>query len=351
MIYAGLLFTLIYTNNLIAKEQSTVIMLASASKETELIQVANSIKAQFANSYVNFKIHWVSDFPAPLPAQEQLAANVAKETGALAVFWIDLELTERAYFYLTRLNSQKVLVRRLDGTGEYGMADALALICKSAVDSMLEGGTIGVNPPPEPIKKQPLDTKKTKPSTHTVKQKKQLSQNKTHLSLEFAYAMSIPSADHTIQNGASFSLSLLFINRIRVFAGYTVFQSITESNSFAKLELKRHPFNIGIGAVLHKKRWTLGVDASLVLDYLKRIPTALDPQVVVEEPYGNLTVQTILALRSTVLLFNPVYLFLTLGAEFHFIKQNFNLDGGPALFNDLCIIRPCMLLGIKIKLF
>jgi hypothetical protein len=162
--------------------------------------------------------------------------------------------------------------------------------------------------------------------------------------------MSIPSAEHTVQNGAEFSLSFLFINRIRVFAGYTVLQSVKESNSLAELELKRHPVNIGIGAVLDKTRWSVGVDGSLVLDWLKRIPTALDPQVEVENPYVGLSVSALLAMRAKLLLVNPVYLFLSLGAEFHFVRQKFNLEGGPALFEDLWIISPNMLVGIGIKL-
>ena len=342
---SGLLCCFFAGHAAIADDQPIIVMLATRPNQATFDQVTESMEAQFAGSPVRFNVSWIDKIPARLPDQEQLAAKVAHDTGALAVLWVDLEMSERVYFYLTMRSSPKVLVRRLDGTGEEGLADALALICKSAVDSMLAGETIGFTPPPSA--QTPTAQAAAPFSTDTAKKQGQ----ETHVFADIAYAMSIPSAPPKIQNGAHLAVSALFKNRLRIFAGYTFCQSMEDSNRFAKLTLQRHPIHAGVAARFKLDRWSFEGSISMAIDYMTRMAQRKDLIVTVENPYGHAETSIIPAIRAMVDLRGSVSLFLNLGAEIHLVKHKWILENGPEFFTDLLRIQPQLSAGVQISLF
>jgi len=350
LLFVLLAFALLKSSVVTADNRPLVVMLASRQDAAAFNRVAESMVAQFTGSDIAFEVHWVAALPARLPQQEQLAASMARDTGAMAVLWVDLEETELVYFYLTAANSEQILVRRLDGTGEEGLADALALISKSAVDAVLEGGVIGVVPSTQAKKKkntsaQPrsdaLFTKPVKPSPEV------------RFFVDVSYSMSLLSLKRGLQNGACFSASTMYAGWFRVFVGYTFYQILEDRNLYVELEIKRHPIHLGVAARRRIGKVSLEGSASLVFDIMKRMPTILGERVgvEVEDPYARLGLSFIPALRVEVNLRGALSLFADLGAELNLIKRSFTFDGGLDFFEDLWRIQPRLLLGARFDLF
>ncbi len=327
----------------VADDRPLVLMLADRSNESAFQRVTQAMVAQFTDSDIRFDVHWLAELPARLPDQERLAAEVADRNGAMVVFWMDLEAKKRAYFFLTTANNEQIFMRRLEGMGEEGMPDALALMGKTAVDAVLGGGIIGIAPP---ALKEEEDTTPVAPLDEAEKPRR-----KTLFFMDASYALNILSGDD-VQHGACFSTSMSYAGWFRIFLGYTFYQTLEDRNVYAKLYLKRHPIHLGTAARYRIGRWSLEGLVSVVFDPTTRETIPYRNDVELDEPYTRLDISLLPALRAEVAIMGSVSLFVTAGAEIHLTKRDFYLENGPEndtdFFKDLMRVQPYLQIGVRV---
>lgn len=331
----------------------TVILIGIRQEQEAYQKIAKVLGAQFVDTDVQIQLHLEEELPRELLDQRQFAAGIAHQTGAKAVMWLNLNTARQVHFYLKTNGGVWFMERQLDGTGEEGVAEALALISLSAVNALMQEGD-----PVESLgskKKKPSsspETDQTKQGTMAATPKSQSPPAKQGLVFpEAAYSLAMISTDRAPQNGCQLSIGFLIIRQLRVHAGYTFLQRLSDRNSFAELQLKRHPIHLGFSYRLPIDRWLLELGLALSLDYLKRFPNLRAEQGNVRHAYGKWTPILEPSVRGSFRIFKTLYLFGQLGAEVFLYQPDWTFTGGSDFFADLWIAQPRLLLGATIGLF
>lgn len=95
-----------------------------------------------------------------LASQARWASGLAKEQGALGVFWIDLDDPQEAVLYLVTAEGDRVLARTIprDAKNPAATGDAIGIIAGSITSALVGGAEIGMvevaapDPEPEPTR-------------------------------------------------------------------------------------------------------------------------------------------------------------------------------------------------------
>ena len=325
----------------IRSADTTVVMLASKNQEAAFTEVAEALRAQFADAKTRLVVRWIDAMPAGVPDQEKIAAGVSVETGAVAVFWYDLAAADNVYFYLASSDTSRVLVRKMEDMGEGGRADALAIITRTAVDGILQGGVIGVARPAAPPAPRPVEGA----PTPVVPVPEKTDGPRRRLSADAAYTVSILSTELGAAHGVNLSVRLRLVDWFGAFFGYSVFYPFTARAPGVELEVARHPFHLGVYGMSRDSRWSLGWGANLTVDAAKLSPRSLSADISVVAPFWEVKLSAELVLRAEVRLVDALSLFVAAGAEAIFEHVEYRITDGPDLMRDMWHVQPRFWLG------
>lgn len=334
----------------VSEEKLKTILLASRQNQAAYKEVTDVIGDQFVDANMRFEIRWEETLPDSLSDQKLMAAGVADRTGAAAVLWLDLETNEKVYFYITSIKGNRYMTRRLKGTGDEGVIEALALISRSAADFLKQESE--PDTAPEEKEKPPRKAEKPKPPPEpTIETKPNKPKGEGFLFPEAAYSLGLVSTARAPQHGLELAVGIVIIPRIRLVAGYTLLQDLVDQNTFATLKLERHPIHVGVLMRWPHHRWVFEVGLLFTMDYTKRTPHLRREQGTVRNSYGKWTPILEPSVRSSLRLFGTVYLYGQLSAEVFLYRPDWTFAGAEDFFTDIWTAQPRVLLGATIGLF
>ncbi len=318
------------------KTTNTIVLIASEQQRSEFTELAAQMASQFSESDVDFLVHWIKKLPTTLREQERLGADIAEQHRALAVFWCDLTIAERAYFYVSTADTGRLLVRRLTGVGPEGLNDALAMISLTAVEGLLRGGMIGIQ--------EPASSETTSPTSDAPPDAEPESSTAA-FSLSAAYTMSLISPELGISQGALFSAGFAPNPWFGLALGYGIYGPISDREQNAEIILQRHPIFITVRGRAQRGRWWLGGSLSFTIDYMTKSPQAHAENMIIDDPYSDLHFSVLPALLVEFEVTSVFHLFFSVGLEAHINKVKYEITNGPTLMEDAWQVQPTLQAG------
>ena len=255
-------------------EAPVVMMLVSSAQERAADPIIEAIAAQLSDLDVRFDARVVDEIPERLPSQIGLAEEeAASGRSVIAVFWYDQTQGGNVYLFLAGPEGDRILVRKLEDTGDRGRAEGLAIIVRSSVMAMLQGGRIGIavedavgpgpapepalEPAPEPVE-PPLAEEEDAGGDDPVYRDK--------LQLNLAYSYHARSGSYPAVSGMSVGLDLKVVWKLYILASYTILQPVEGRSDIAAVRVKSHPVAAGLGLLFDFGRVHVGGRAAALVD-------------------------------------------------------------------------------------
>jgi hypothetical protein len=145
----GSLVALLLTRGLAAEPQPGVVILTVDAESEAQKQAASAVQAHISDLPVQIQV-------VPLEHRRSLdlrlaaAGSLAASRGALGTFYLELAEDGAVLVFLTEPNAEATLVRRLPPSRQgvrLGLEQA-AIVVRSLVEALLDGGSIGIAAPP-----------------------------------------------------------------------------------------------------------------------------------------------------------------------------------------------------------
>jgi hypothetical protein len=252
--------TLIAGSAAAADEPTPVVMIAPAADEDLSRRAAEAVGAQLADLPVTLEIEWVEQMPAEMRAQVDAAREVAQGRETTAVFWLDLSVPE-VLLYIEEVEGGRILVRSIGSAGEGVEArlETVAVIVRGAVKSVLAGGQVGVEAPPEQPEEPPGPT--------------------GELDVFGSYALVLYSSESLTLHGARLGLSARIHGWLRAYLAYRLQVPLEVQDDLVGLDVSPHPMEAGLAGRFHLGEWYIEAAAGVVVDVVTVEVTARDDDV------------------------------------------------------------------------
>ncbi|MBI5487603.1 MAG: hypothetical protein HY905_09745 [Deltaproteobacteria bacterium] len=274
-----------------------VLVVPAADGDAPTALVA-AIQAHLADVGADLVVERVESFPASLPAQVALAAEVAERTAVGAVFWFDLSLPEHVFVYVCEGEGSRVLVRAVGAADEAERIESVAIIVRSLTRAILAGGTLGVElatpPAAEPVGAVEVPAvgpagagpgptaapgeiltpatgdgpSATPPDPAGGRQ-----DSSPWLALQVGVALDFFSEQAPVQEGMSTGVAFRVHENWSIFAAYRILTDVSVSGGGVDLDVSRHPMELGARFRWPLGDWALGASVSGVFDFLTRRAT------------------------------------------------------------------------------
>ncbi|MCP4676410.1 MAG: hypothetical protein GY854_13035 [Deltaproteobacteria bacterium] len=293
------------------EEPVRVVMIAEHGAKTDTQDVIQAVEGQLSDLHAVFEVEWRENFADDLPAQVELAGEIAQRVDAVTVFWCDFNRPNEVYLYLSDAGDGRVLVRQLDTAQEGDRFETLALIVHSAVSAMLRGGKIdvAVSSPPEK-KTEPPKEKKPAPRQDIQTKKK------VHLELEIGYALGGHSSRKPLIHGLDVGLSIVFARGLFVFAGYTFRGPIKINALGIAIDIQNHPIHLGLGYRWTLQRLSLSGALALTGDFVSQETRAVATDTAESIDNNDFLFYISPLVTAALSVVGRVAIFLTIGADF-----------------------------------
>ncbi|MCA9672394.1 MAG: hypothetical protein KC503_42665, partial [Myxococcales bacterium] len=121
-----------------AARKVVVVALVDGAAPRASRQLERALRAQFSDLALTFRVERVERLPPRTPERLRLARAVAKRHGAIAVLWHDAG--PQLYLYFASSSADRLLVRSVDAHGSTERYEALALLARGHLRTMLAGG-------------------------------------------------------------------------------------------------------------------------------------------------------------------------------------------------------------------
>ncbi|MCP4679978.1 MAG: hypothetical protein GY854_31695 [Deltaproteobacteria bacterium] len=216
------------------------VLMATPGQRDQVDSIVESVGAQLVDLPIIFEVSWIEGLENETQLQEATAKKVAGETGARVVFWCDLTVARRVYFYVDMPDGGIVLVRRLEDSPSSVVAESLAVIVRSRIKSILRGEEIEV------FVEEQNEPDKEKEEEPASKEDKAPPPREKILSLETAYAIEVQSS-RSIAQGIAVGIDLRIARMWNIFARYVLLIPIDKRKELEgfKLDIERHPVWLG----------------------------------------------------------------------------------------------------------
>jgi hypothetical protein len=368
-VLTAIIVSLAWTPNSAADEevQRSVVMMIFEEQEEASREIVEAVGGHLSDLDVDFGSRIVGPRSSEEIANIQLAGEVAADKSVIAVFWY-ASLEDQVYLYLSGNDGNRILVRKLENAAQArGRAEGLAIIVRSSIIALLQGGIIGIAvhesaqmetgagasqknaPTPEKVGKSVQDGRD---SDESVEEEGSGPADSLRLFMRLGYNVGIRSEDDPFVNGFGLDL-LLHLNRfLALTAGYTVFFPVQGRGAFATAKVYRHPFRFGLNGGIRVKRVRLGLSLALVLDYTTQEVTDLAPDIDANDDMNDLTVGLLPMLDVVIPITGRLGIFLAAGAEFFFNSRRYTASSGgeKELLVDTWPVQPCFMAGIRVNL-
>lgn len=227
-------------------------MVAARSDAEATRRAISAVQGQLSDLPVALRVEWLESLPLDLRSQVQEARLLAAHRKAIAVFWADLSTPDQVFLYLAHPSGERILVRNIgtESGGDEGRLETFAFIVRTAVKAVLEGGEIGIEPPPEP---EPAPEPESRLDL---------------LEATVSY-FGAPIADEDVWiHGPRLGISVGFAEIVRLVVAYRFALPVQVDSEYLSLELTPHTFEVGLALRFELRSWSLDTGAVATIDWV-----------------------------------------------------------------------------------
>ncbi len=226
-----------------------------------------AVRGQLSDLPVSLVIEWVDTLEPDLRSQIQQARRAAERTMAITVFWADLSVPDQVYLYLSQPTGERILVRSVatEGGGDEGRLETLAIIVRTSVRAVLEGGQIGIQ---KPVPEEENATSGTNGK----------------LEIGLSYSLSPFAAGNEWLHGPGIQLSAILKNSVLFIIAYRILLPVYLEKQGVSLQLSSHPFVLGSAYRWRLKAWSFDLGATFFADLVTAKVRQRDYQITPKQP-------------------------------------------------------------------
>ena len=322
------------------RNRKTIVMLNEESASQEIEPLVRAVQGQMAEISIELMVHSTPSLPSKMSERVKIAEQIAHESSAVAVFWCDLESTDRVFLFLASPTGGRVLVRRLSGTSTAELEEAVAIIVRSSVEALLAGGEIGVKTKPKKI-----EQKETEPSD-----------KKTFhplFDMRASYAISSISNYFPAIHGAELSFGIRPYKQWAVRVGPRFSQMLERTERGFDISVERYPIFLGASFVGEIGRWTLGGIAALEIELARDQSVSTTQEAISREGGVEVGLGILIGFDVGFRLSKNIRIFLLPTAEIMLKKTDYVIAVGETTYTiiDTWTVRFIGLIGLEIAAF
>ena len=330
-----------------------VVMIAPEADVDRFDALFENVRAQMSDLPVNVRMVRVSG-PIDLSKEGFLerATRVSEETGSRLIFGSNMtEEGGRAVFWVRGAEGDRLLVRTLRGAGKEGIADAVSLIARTTVETLLEIGALR-GPVPEPHASPPQTPRESEPPPIADAPVLPIIEHSPSwgFALRAAYVSQWVSFAPRVTHGGGVALQGIWSDLLRISFGVTLSNPDESVAATVRMTRFKVPFQLGISAMSEVGRWRLGGTAEAIFAWLRLSPESLSDSVVVSDPFDRFGFSAAVLAEIEYHLVDRILLFFSGGAEILADIPVYRVAGGPVLFADTARIQPRLTAGLSVLL-
>lgn len=364
-----------------------LLMIAAESETGASQKTIHSLKAQLSDLDIDFQVAWIPTLEPDLHKQADITERLAEQYNASIVFWSDLLTGERIFLYVSEPGGGRILVRSVsfEDSERGDRFSVIALIVRTAVEAIVEGGHIGVTrgapnglgdsslySMPRPSKTPVTEPGKTatpdeaSPASDAVKRQSDESAgprrhsrkgrvDSSRLNLAAAYLLSVYSPTTRLAHGARLALAVRVNRWGRIHMAYRVQIPIDVESELAAMTLRHHPFELGFSARFEMGRLYLDIGAGIVNDPLTwKVSSVGAARIAPMADRFRWLVGASPFVRASWSPLSVFKLYLALAADIYFNESPSyveRVNGDEAIIVDPFTVRPHCQLGVIFFLF
>lgn len=292
---------------------------------------------------------------APVERQRSLQLRLA-ESGALAAlhrafgtFYIDVADDRSLLIFFTEAEGEATLIRRLPPS-QQGLRVALeqaAIVVRSLVEALLEGGGVGIAPPADrpPVAEgaseatregiEPRDTPDAEGATSddtvsTTKPPDETGPGMARIGLGAGVAVTSFASDVPWQTGLSVGAQWLVAPTFYFGARYTLLPALTLESDAAAVSVRRHPLELFLG-YRESGRVALNGELGALVDRATRTTVRTAAPLGATAPQGRWMVALGARGGFSWSPWQPLWVSLRVGVDVVLTPYSYAIDSSPAL--------------------
>jgi hypothetical protein len=233
-----------------------IILYTSNIKVDEYKKTVKAIKAQTVDLPVILKVIWIEPKKNRTTLDRiKIARRTVLRTDATGVIFCNFKPENKIFIYLSEPLAGKILERDIGKDELGGKYEALALILRSSIKSILEEFKF--------TKKTNIKMKPHKSMGFSKKQKKIQG-----LSIGSSFTTMGFSKNNYFVKGIHTYVSLTPFKYLNINAGFTFFEKIYENNERVKIEIQKNPLYLGLGIPLKRGKFYFEFSFFSILDFI-----------------------------------------------------------------------------------
>jgi hypothetical protein len=314
-----------------------VVLVASHADAAFSEDLARTLRAQLSDLQVVLDVAWI-DAPAGTIAEQISSYKPLAGPDAVATCWLAPMPDQEIALFVADGPWKRILVRRVAPEDGGGRAEAVALIVRSAVEILLEGGTIGVVAPAPVAAPAPAPTPVVKPLPPPAP-----APERTLVGLDAGYALAVRSSESLAVHGVRIDAEVSPVRRLFLDVGYTVWFPIELRAGAVAVDVYRHPLHLGAAVEWAAGPLLIGPRASLVFDYaMQEASLARDALGATSRRNQDLLVSAEPLLEVRCPLVGGLSLLLSAGVEivFNRVRYTFDAADGEKTVEEPFVVQP-----------
>ena len=311
-----------------------------------------NVRAQMSDLPVDLRMVRVSG-PLDLSKEGFLESvtRISEETGSRLIFGSDMTEGGRAVFWVRGAEGDRLLERTLRGAGKAGLADAVSLIARTTVETLLEIGALG-EPKPKPEAAASEESREPE-SPSTVDVEAPPSGERTPawgIALRAAYVPQWVSFAPRVTHGCAVAAQGIWSDLLRISLGVTISSPDESVAATVRMTRFKVPFQLGISAMAKVGRWRLGGTVEAIFAWLILSPERLSDSVVVASTFHRFGFSAAVIAEAEYRFADRFALFFSGGAEILANTPTYRVADGPVLFTDTARVQPRLTVGLSVLL-
>jgi hypothetical protein len=353
-------FILFSLNALCNNTVKTAIMLNINPDSENLNRLKQALKGELASVDTTLKIVKVEHWPEDFKNRIALAENIAAKYPAVAVFWCELQ-DDKIYLYLSASTGDRLLVRRLDAEKAGDLNEVAAVIVRSSIVAIEQGGEIGIDV--KTAKKIIVYNKSNRNKNINGKSTKKAAEKNSpgHLQelyhfmeLRTAYVFTSYSKEFPANHGFGFSLGVQFLKNWFVHVETRFLGPMEAQKAHFHVSVRQYPIGAGVKYQKEKGIWSFGgfAGAEVVIQNVKKVSLNEDSRADKDNIRAGFAI--IAQLELAIRLHNLVRIFIAPGAQFMLWNINYTVikgNGEEVPIIKTWPVRPLVMLGLDLSFF
>jgi hypothetical protein len=326
----------------------SIALMAPLGKQDPYDALFENAVAQLEGLPVTVRMVRDASFSLGETAIKAEASSILFQDEARIVFWCDLTIGRQVNFLVRTEDGNRLSVRELRGSGPEGIADAVVLIARTTVETLLDTGFPAEEAPPLKSHEN-LQTKDTVVPNTAPNQKTEFDPPRFfRLAIRIAYVPQWISFEPIVIHGGRVEFQFVLRDLVRINLGASLSTPIEQSSAEIRLTETKIPFHIGAVALAKVGQWRFGGGVNALFSLVKTEQQSLSDDVIAYDAKRAFAFSVEFPLE---MIFHPIdkmELFLGGAIEIITDKTAYRVESGDTLLNDAMRVQPKIFFGLAL---